>query len=108
MPNVEQIRAQIALLKAKQDENQKALDALEQEEKKILGREDSIRTISQIAAFKELFSQLKAREGLLGQVWHDIPAQALPREKLLANAFDLSETETANAKVKGVKAVSSL
>jgi hypothetical protein len=108
MPNVDDIRAQIALLKAKQAENQKAIDALEQEEQKILGREGSLKTIAQVAAFKELFSQLKTREGLLGQVWHDIPAQALPREKLLANAFDLSETETANAKAKGVKAVASL
>jgi hypothetical protein len=101
MPNVEQIRAQIAEL-------QKALETAEAEERKAQGRSDAIKAISQIAAFKELFSQLKAREGVLGQVWHDIPAQALPREKLLANAFDLSETETANAKVRGVKAVSSL
>jgi hypothetical protein len=95
------IREQIAAL-------QKQLDAAEQAERIQAGKADAKTAIAQIAAFKVLFNSLKSREGLLGQVWHDLPAQALPREGNIAKAFDLSETETANAKAAGVKAVSSL
>jgi hypothetical protein len=95
------IREQIAAM-------QKQLDDAEKAERIQAGKADAKTAIAQIAAFKILFAALKGREGLLGQVWHDIPAQALPREKLIAKAFDLSETETANAKAAGVKAVSSL
>jgi hypothetical protein len=95
------IREQIAAL-------QKQLDDVEKAERIQAGKADAKTAIAQIAAFKMLLTALKSREGLLGQVWHDIPAQALPREKLIAKAYDLSETETANAKAAGVKAVSSL
>jgi hypothetical protein len=95
------IREQIAAL-------QKQLDDAEKAERIQAGKAGAKAAIAQIAAFKVLLNALKARDGLLSQVWHDIPAQALPREKLIAKAYDLSETETANAKALGVKAVSQL
>ena len=101
MPTTDEIRAQIAAL-------QMQLNKAEEAERIERGKAEAIRTISEIAAFKELLGRLKAREGVLGQSWHDIPQQAQPREKLIAKAYDLSETELHNAKAKGIKAVASL
>lgn len=99
--NTDKIREQIAAL-------EKQLREAEEAERIAQGRTAAIQTISLIAAFKECLSKLKAVDGILGQVWHDIPAQALPREGNLAKAYDVSETETHNAKAKGRKAIEGL
>lgn len=101
MKTLEQLRAERA-------EIEKAIAAAEEAERIAKGRQEAIQTIALISALKSIMVSLKGREGVLGDVWHDIAPQAYPREGNTAKAFDLSETEVANAKAKGLKAVQNL
>lgn len=101
MQDTDTIRAQIAEL-------QKQLDEAERQEAIAKGRQQALSNIAKISALKAILADLKSHDGILGQVWLDIPPQAFPREGNLAKAYGLSETELSNAKAAGLKSVKSL
>lgn len=95
-------------LRAEREALDKQIAEAEADERRQAGRENALQIISCIAAFKEAFSFLKAQDGVMSQHWHDLPAQALPREANIAKAWDISETDTSVAKARGRKAVEAL
>ena len=101
MSKADEIRQQIAALESK-------LHEAEEAERREKGRSQALSDIAAIAAWKVLFARLKASDGVMGAMWHDIAQQAQPREKNLAKAYDISETELHNAIAKGREAVSGL
>lgn len=95
-------------LLAKRAELDKQIAEAERAAEIAKGREAALSTIAKIAAFKELFGDLKTTEGVFGESWQNIAPQSLPKEATIARRYEVSETEAHNAKEKGRASVAKL
>lgn len=68
---------------------------------------DTVKDVVASVAFRWAFERLKSREKF-GDTFASIPAQALPRETILARASGLSETEVSNLKKATEKALDAI
>ena len=110
MKTAKELEAELAAARREKEAAEKRLADLEQEQAEHAEKahKHALILVAKIAAFKAIITDLKAQDGILTQPWHDLLPQSYPRESSASKAFDLSETEVANAKAKGLKAVQNL